>query len=90
MKRLILAATAVLLVATATAQNFEPSHPLSHIHPVDVDLNMSGQRIYNVSEFETEDGLSLDSYAFSENDGDGNAEIFVYNLSERKWEIQNS
>lgn len=87
MKKLILLAAAVALTGAASAQSFTPSHPLSHIHPVDVDLNMSNQEIYNVSEFSIRDGLTFNGRTIYEPDADGAAPILEWEEANESLEV---
>ncbi len=75
------------LVAPAMAASPTQSHPLSEVRPMDIDLNMSGQDIFNVTELRMQDGFLVTRYEFRD---DTNTRVLAFNTSEDRWEVVNS
>lgn len=78
-KTLLLTLIISALIIPAFSAEREPRHPLSQIHPVDTDFNMSDSRIYNLSSLELNDGtisgtgLVFDDYSIRD---EGNNYVF--------------
>lgn len=77
----------VFLASIAAAPGKEPSHPLSHIHPIDEDFNMSDMRIFNVSRLSVNGGLKIDGNQIMDS---GANPILNYNDADRRLELRNN
>jgi len=53
----------MLLISVSAAPQPDQSHNLSEIRPIDIDLNMSEQDIFNVSQFQLDNGFILEGNA---------------------------
>ncbi|MBC5793475.1 MAG: hypothetical protein H8Z69_05595 [Nanohaloarchaea archaeon] len=75
-EKIFLVLILLLSAAAVTAPASEPRHPLSQVYPVDADLNMSHQDIFNVTELDLYSGL-----VFSGNkiQTAGNANLILWN-----------
>ena len=82
-------ALALAILPLASAPSATPSHPLSHINPIDVDLNMSGQRIYNVSNVAIQDGLNITEDGIAPGGySDIGYNALEWNNTALRWEVQ--
>ncbi|MFB6245050.1 MAG: hypothetical protein ABEJ03_01755, partial [Candidatus Nanohaloarchaea archaeon] len=86
MRRYLVAAAVIMLVSVSAAPGKEPSHPLSQINPIDIDLNMSEQDIFNVSVFSLRDGLRFEGNQIQDSGGNP---VLVWNDSSSQWELRN-
>ncbi len=77
-------AVVILAVPLAVAQE-EPRHPLSHIDPVDKDLNMSEREIFNISGVHT-DALIADGSDLVFQDSVGE-DIMLWDSGEVEWRV---
>lgn len=81
----------ILVASIAAAASSEPRHPLSQIHPIDKELNMSDNRIFNVSQLELNDGtisgtgLVFDDFRIRDS---GNNYYLRLDTSNTEWEIE--
>ncbi|MBC5793484.1 MAG: hypothetical protein H8Z69_05640 [Nanohaloarchaea archaeon] len=62
------------MAAVVSAPASGPTHPLSQISPIDVDLDMEEQDLFNISELKISHGPVFDQNAIR---GSGNAPTFV-------------
>lgn len=69
----------------------DPRHPLSQVYPMDVDLNLEGQNIENLTQLRLyEDGgqgLLMEGYTISD---EGQAQKIVLDYQNDEWDILNS
>lgn len=91
LRKLAVIASLVVFSLTIAAAP-EPRHPLSQIHPIDVDLNMSDQNIENVSQLQFNDGIGekgllLEGYTITD---EGKAQKIVLDYQNDEWDILNS
>lgn len=81
MRKLVLAVL-VLLFLGAAAPQLEPSHPISHIHPIDENFDMEGQGIYNLSHTSFDEGFNISEYEITTQ---SQAPILSYEDSVPEW-----
>lgn len=86
-KHAILILGLLIMTTIVAAPGKEPSHPLSHIHPIDEDFNMSNMRIFNVSRVSVNGGLKLDGNQILDS---GAMPILNYNDDDRRLELRNN
>ncbi|WP_414836490.1 hypothetical protein [Candidatus Nanohalococcus occultus] len=87
MRKTVLLIGLLVFTSIAAAPGMEPSHPLSHIHPIDEDFNMSNMRIFNVSRLSVNGGLKIDGNQILDS---GANPILNYNDNDQRLELENT